>query len=189
MNDDNDDRKSNRAVALHLTRKLLAAVCGLFGLAACAGNAYPPLATVADVDLGRYLGRWHEIARYPHRFEEGCSGVTADYALNPDGTIAVINSCRLDGEGGRVKQAKGKAKVVDATTNAKLKVSFFWPFYGDYWILKLDPDYRWVIVGEPSRNYVWILARTPQLDDATLKGLVEDIRGFGYDPGRLLFPR
>ena len=149
-------------------------------------NAHPPMETVGQVDLNRYTGRWYEIARYPHRFEEGCSSVSADYSFAEDGTISVLNQCRLVKEGGKVKKAQGRAKVVDRATNAKLKVSFFWPFYGAYWILKLDKNYQYAIVGEPSRKYVWILSRTPEMDSTMYMKLVKDIERFGYNPAKLI---
>lgn len=147
-----------------------------------------PPDTVSFVDLSKYTGRWFEIARYPHRFEKGCAGVTADYSLELDGTIAVINTCRQE-DRGKIKTAQGWAKVVDTQSNAKLKVSFFWPFYGDYWILKLDPDYRYAIVGAPSRKYVWILSRTPTIPDELLGKLIQEICSFGYDPARLIITK
>ncbi|MBC8318303.1 MAG: lipocalin family protein [Desulfobulbaceae bacterium] len=148
-----------------------------------------PLDTVPAVDLSQYTGRWFEIARYPHRFEKGCSAVTADYNMKADGTIEVLNQCRLEEDGNRIKKAHGTAKVVDTQSNAKLKVSFFWPFYGDYWILKLDTDYKYVIVGTPSREYVWILSRTPMISEQLLEELIKDIRSFGYDTDRLIMTK
>ncbi len=162
---------------------LVVAVALLLG--ACRKN-YQPMDTVKDVDLTRYIGKWYEIARYPHRFEEGCSSVTADYTLQDDGTIRVVNRCILLEQGGKEKQAEGKAKVVDKVSNAKLKVSFFWPFYGDYWIVKLDDDYQYAIVAEPSRKYVWILARTPQMNSDLYDKLVSEIDNLGYDPKQLI---
>ena len=157
------------------------------GLTGCLKkNIHPYLPTVEKVELERYVGRWYEIARYPHRFEKGCSSVTADYSLQEDGTLLVLNSCCLESEGGRIKKAEGRAKVVDQVTNAKLKVSFFWPFYGDYWILQVDPDYQYAIVGEPTRKYVWILSRTPVINDRLYDNLVKNISSYGYDPGNLI---
>jgi apolipoprotein D and lipocalin family protein len=98
-----------------------------------------------SVELERYLGRWYEIARYEQRFERGCTAATADYSLRPDGNVDVVNRCRKAGE---TSEARGIAKVVDRRSNAKLKVSFFRPFYGDYWILDHADDYSWSIVGE-----------------------------------------
>lgn len=161
----------------------------IFLLAGCLKkNVHPPMETVGQVDLNRYTGRWYEIARYPHRFEEGCSSVTADYTLAEDGTISVLNQCRPIEEGGKVKKAQGRAKVVDTTTNAKLKVSFFWPFYGAYWILKLDENYQYAIVGEPSRKYVWILSRLPDMENPLYLELVKEVERFGYDPAKLIKP-
>jgi apolipoprotein D and lipocalin family protein len=109
------------------------------------------------VELERYLGRWYEIARYEQSFQRGCEGVTADYSLRRDGKIDVLNRCRKSG--GKLSEARGIAKIIDTTTNAKLKVSFFRPFYGNYWALDHADDYTWAVVGEPSGRYLWILAR------------------------------
>jgi apolipoprotein D and lipocalin family protein len=110
---------------------------------------------VPAVDLKRYAGRWHEIARLPNRFQRDCAGdVTATYTLRPDGKIAVLNECRA--ADGRTKSARGTARVASKQgPNTKLKVSFFWPFSGDYWIIGLDPDYRWALVGGSGRDYLW----------------------------------
>lgn len=144
-----------------------------------------PLNVAKHIDLQRYLGLWHEIARYPHRFEDGCRKVTAEYSLNGDGSISVLNQCVKDD--GTKSSARGRAKVVDPISNAKLKVSFFWPFYGKYWILKIDPDYQYAIVGEPSRQYLWILNRTTEIDQALLQKLIEEISDMGYDPKKMIF--
>jgi apolipoprotein D and lipocalin family protein len=144
-----------------------------------------PLEVVESVDLERYLGRWYEIASYPMFFQRGCTATTADYSLREDGLIKVINSCRKGSLDGKLKQAKGKAKVVDTATNAKLKVSFFGPFWGDYWIIDLDPDYRWAVVGGPKRKYLWILSRTPQMDEALYEEIISRLPAKGYDPKRL----
>jgi apolipoprotein D and lipocalin family protein len=114
------------------------------------------------VDLSRYAGKWYEIARLPNRFQRDCAcNTTATYTLRADGKITVLNECRQ--ADGRQKSAKGTARVADATgLNTKLKV--FWPFSGDYWITDLDPEYRWAVVGEPGRRYLWILSRQPQMD-------------------------
>ena len=126
----------------------------------------PPLEVVEPVDLQRYLGKWYEIASYPAWFQKGCTGSTAEYTMTPDGRIQVINRCRKKGLDGPLKESKGKAEVVDTVTNAKLKVWFFWPFKGNYWIIELDDDYQWAVVGEPGRKYLWILSRTPVMDEA-----------------------
>jgi apolipoprotein D and lipocalin family protein len=145
----------------------------------------PPLKTVDHVDLNRYLGKWYEIARYPNRFESVCaSDATAEYTMDAPGKIQVRNSCRK--ADGTERVSKGTAKVVDAATNAKLKVTFFWPFYGDYWIVDLAPDYSYAVVGEPSRKYLWILSRTPDLPAAVYEKVTARLRDAGYDPARLV---
>ena len=136
-----------------------------------------------SVDLHRYLGRWYEIARYEQSFQKGCEAVTADYSLQPDGTIIVLNRCR---KAQGATEARGTAKVVDRLTNAKLKVSFFGPFYGDYWVLDHADDYNWSIVGEPSGRYLWILAREPTPSEATVNGLIQRAGSIGYDTSMLL---
>jgi apolipoprotein D and lipocalin family protein len=145
----------------------------------------PPLEVVDSVDLDRYLGRWHEIASYPAWFQKNCTAVTADYSRRDDGVIEVINSCRKGSLDGKLKQSTGRAKVVDEGTNAKLKVSFFGPFWGPYWIIDLDPDYQWAVVGAPSRKYLWILSRTPEMDDAVYDAIISRLPAKGYDPARL----
>jgi apolipoprotein D and lipocalin family protein len=150
-------------------------------------QAPAPLQTVPKVDLNRYLGVWYEIATIPQRFQKGCTGVTAVYSLRPDGKIDVLNQCHQDSLNGKFKQAHGKAWVVDKQTNAKLKVQFFWPFSGDYWIIELDSaGYQYAVVGHPARKYLWILSRTPQMDEALYQELIIRLRDtHGYDVMRL----
>ena len=159
---------------------------GALGSASAGSAAEPePLEVVPSVDLDRYLGRWYEIASYPNWFQKNCTGVTADYSMREDGLIEVINSCRKGSLDGKLKQAKGRAKVVDATTNAKLKVSFFGPFWGPYWIIDLDPEYQWAVVGDPKRKYLWILSRTAQMDEELYEAVLSRLPGKGYDPAKL----
>ncbi len=138
---------------------------------------------VEKVDLGRYMGTWHEIARFPNRFQRGCTCTTATYSLRTDGRVKVVNRCGTTA--GPAKQSEGWAKVVDPASNAKLRVTFFWPFFGDYWILALDPDYRQVLVGTPNRRYLWILAREPRLEEAAYQALVARAAALGFDVARL----
>jgi apolipoprotein D and lipocalin family protein len=140
----------------------------------------PPLEAVPEVDLERYLGTWYEIASYPQRFQEGCTGTTATYTLQSDGEIGVLNKCRKGSLDGPEDVAEGRARVVDRETNAKLEVSFFGPFWGDYWIIDLDPDYQYAVVGHPSRDYLWILSRTPTLDEATYAGILSRLEKMRY---------
>jgi apolipoprotein D and lipocalin family protein len=150
-----------------------------------AAKSDSPLTVVDVVDLNRYLGMWYEIASYPSWFQKGCTASTAEYSLLSDGKIQVINRCHKDSLEGPLKVSKGKAEVVDAATNAKLKVWFFWPFKGNYWIIDLDPDYQWAVVGEPSRKYLWILSRTPTMDETVYQGILERLPQKGYDPAKL----
>ncbi len=159
---------------------------GFLVLTACAGHKdgrRPPPQTVSFVDLARYTGTWHEIGRYPNSFQRQCGSATAVYELRENGTMAVINRCATQ-EG--VKEVRGAAKVVDRQTNARLKVSFFWPFCGDYWILALGSAYDYAVVGTPDRRYLWILSRTPTMDRHLYAKLLETSRELGFDPGRIV---
>ena len=155
------------------------------GGAALSGAETKPLDAVAHVDLRRYLGTWYEIATIPQRFQKGLVGVTAHYSFRADGKIDVVNAGRKETLDGKVKSVRGKAWVVDKTSNAKLKVSFFWPFSGDYWIIDLDKDYQWAVVGHPSRTYLWILCRTPQMGPALYDELLGRIAAKGYDLAKI----
>lgn len=152
---------------------------------AFADSKPPELQTVAHVDLTRYVGRWYEIGRYANRFERDCDrDVTATYTRFENGELEVVNSCiQADG---KPKVSKGKARIVDEQTNAKLKVTFFWPFYGDYWIVDLDPQYRWVVIGEPRRKYLWVLSRHPHMDAALYDQITSRLAGKGYDASKLM---
>ncbi len=144
-----------------------------------------PPERVAHVDLARYVGLWHEIARIPNRFQKQCAwGVTAEYELRPDGRIDVINRCHK--KDGSVDQAKGLARVVDTATNSRLKVSFFsifgWrPVWGDYWIIDLADDYSYAVVCSPDRKYGWILARKDHLPADVLDGIFARLHEQGFE--------
>jgi len=160
----------------------------IFGLAVIISSVFVALAAeerknelevVQAVDLSRYVGRWYEISRLPNSFQKKCfDSVTADYAMRLDGQIEVINRCRK--ASGEYTTAKGRAKIVDKKSNAKLKVTFFWPFYGDYWILDLGPNYEYAVVGEPGRKYLWILSRSPQMDETLYRQLLEKMAARGF---------
>jgi len=138
------------------------------GLAFAYAEGSSDLTTVPSVDLNRYVGQWYEIARYPNRFQKQCAGdVTATYTAIGDSKIEVLNSCR--NKDGRNEIAKGKARVADPNSKARLRVTFFWPFYGDYWIIGLDPEYR-----------------SPQMDESDYRRAVSIVREKGYDPSKLV---
>ena len=150
--------------------------------------------TVAHVDLERYLGLWYELARLPMKYEdEAASDITARYSLKPNGRVKVDNRA-FDADDKPV-QAIGEATAVD-DSNARLKVSFLpaalrWlPFTsGDYWILKLDADYRTALVGSPDRRFLWLLSRTPDLPDAEREAFLDEARRQGFDLAALIVPR
>lgn len=156
---------------------LAAAAWLLAGCSASAPSA--PLQPVTTVDLGRYGGRWYEIAMLPNKFQAQCVADTQAHYRSVDGDIEVVNRCRQ--ADGTLSEATGVAKVVADSGNAKLRVSFFRPFYGDYWVLALPDDYRWVLVGEPSRKFGWVLARTPQIAAADLAEAMARADALGYD--------
>jgi apolipoprotein D and lipocalin family protein len=142
------------------------------------------VSTVPAVDLDRYTGVWHEIAKIPNRFQNQCArGTTAEYTLRDDGRLTVLNRClKADG---KASEAEGVARIEDTATNAKLKVSFVsflgWrPFWGDYWVIGLDEAYGWAIIGTPDRKYGWVLARTPTLADETMSEVRSIIESNGY---------
>lgn len=149
-------------------------------------NGLPQLTTVNRVDLNRYIGLWYEVAKIPNKFQDQCAyGTTAEYKIDEDGDIIVTNSCY--DKNGKLDAAEGLAKVVDKNSNAKLEVSFFSivgirPFWGDYWIIGLDENYQWAIVGTPSRKYGWVLSRTPVLSDETMREIFERLRSQNYNP-------
>ncbi len=169
----------------------LTALLAAFTLSACAlspgpvGNAAVPQ-PAKPVAIDAYLGKWFEYGRYEASFQKGCEGVTAEYSLREDGKLSVVNSCYKGSLSGEFDQATGKAKLVGGAQGAKLKVSFFGPFYGDYWVLdrgEAGPDgrYPWSIVGEPSGRYLWMLTREAQ-PSAELRAQLETrVRELGYD--------
>lgn len=168
-----------------LIRKTSLFVCLFLGFNFCSSASYSdqPLPTVSYVDLNKYLGSWFEIAKIPNRFQKNCLGSKATYSLNKDATIKVFNECQL--ANGKVDSVTGKAKVADKNTNAKLKVTFV-PFFGflfaaDYWILDLDKNYEYVLVGNKSRKYLWILSRTPVLNNLIYYKLLIKAKILGFD--------
>lgn len=169
-----------------------ALLLSFFVLLTAVGNAQEkstqPLEVVPSVDLNRYTGTWYEVARLPFRFQTQCVGdVTATYTLLDDGTIKVVNRCR--NQNGEMDEAVGRAKLASKDgPNTKLKVRFapaflsIFPFvWGDYWIIDLAADYSYAVVGEPERRYMWILSRTPVMDETTFQGIVDRAKQKGYD--------
>jgi len=147
--------------------------------------AQAPVVSVPSVNLARYSGKWFEIASFPMFFQRNCVGdTTAEYAPAKNDAIGVLNRCRTESG---YDEAIGTATVVDGFGNSRLKVSFFWPFKADYWVIGLDPDYRWAVVGNPDRKYLWILSRTPQLAATETAAALESARGQGYDLTQLRF--
>lgn len=162
--------------------------CILLATLAWAGlpaRAQTPVASVAEVDLARYVGKWYEIASFPMYFQRNCVGdTTAEYAITPERELAVTNRCRTDSG---FDEAQGRAWAVTGGNNARLKVSFFWPFRSDYWVIGLDTDYRWAVVGNPDRKYLWILSRTPQLERSLLDAALKAATLQGFDLKQLKY--
>jgi apolipoprotein D and lipocalin family protein len=148
---------------------------------ACQSHA--PLAVVPEVKLQQYKGLWYEIASFPQSFQKGCSCTTAEYRLEKD-YVRVINRC-WKAEKEEWDVAKGKAFVTPNSNNAKLKVQFFWPFRGKYWIIELASDYSWAVVGHPNRDYLWILSRKPQMEEEVYNDLLKRVEEKGFDVSRL----
>ncbi|MBT8427461.1 MAG: lipocalin family protein [Erythrobacter sp.] len=174
-----------------LTRACLALLIASMATAACVGKPGPvgnPIVPqpAKAVAIEAYLGKWYEYGRYEAPFQRDCEGVTAEYSLRDDGKIRVVNSCFKGSLDGEFDQSTGRAKIVDDSEGAKLKVSFFGPFYGDYWVLDRGPldtdgEYIWSIVGEPSGRYLWMLTREPRPAPETRALLESRVRELGYD--------
>jgi apolipoprotein D and lipocalin family protein len=173
-------KKRSRVVSV----KLVAAAVAAGLVSGCV--TYPPLETVGEVDVERYAGKWYEIARYPNNFQQGCVGTTATYTLLDNGRIEVLNRCRQGALDGPVEEIRGTARVTDPETNAKLAVTFFFPFEGPYWIIQLGDDYAYAVVGEPSRSLLWVLSRTPTLPPDVFAAIEARLVEQGYDPERLM---
>jgi apolipoprotein D and lipocalin family protein len=166
---------------------LAAAVCAAF-CSGCSVGAPEGAVPVTGFELERYLGVWHEVARLDHRFERGLTQVTAEYSLRPDGGVKVLNR-GFKAAKSEWKEAEGRAYFTGDKGTGQLKVSFFGPFYGGYNIIDLDKDgYRYALVCGPSRSYLWILAREPELPEADLKRLLDKAASLGFDTGALVYP-
>lgn len=172
---------------VEIMKHILILLCTLMGLSGCqeeGGSTRIDNRTVQTLDIPRFMGKWYEIARYDHRFEKGMDRVSATYRLLENGRIEVLNAGYKDG---KYKEIKGKAKQPDANDPGKLKVSFFLWFYADYYVLDIDPDYRYVLIGSSSDKYLWIMSREETLPDEVLEELLDKLRKRGYDTDRLVF--
>ncbi|PIE50408.1 MAG: lipocalin [Flavobacteriales bacterium] len=141
---------------------------------------------VKELDIQKYLGKWYEIARYDHSFEEDLVGVNVNYSMRKDGKIKVVNSGYKKTLNGEFSQAIGKAKIPNPDVPSKLRVSFFWIFYADYFVLDLDKNYQWSVVGSSSDKYLWILSRTPQMKKEVYDDLIKKLKERGYDTSKLI---
>jgi len=170
---------------------ILSSMLAISGLGNSAwANNEEPLTTVHHVDIPRYMGVWYEIASYPQWFSRGCFNTSATYTLRADNKVDVLNQCHKGSPTGPLKTAKGVAYVANTDTNAELKVSFFWPFYGDYWIVELGDDYEYAVVSEPGRSTLWILSRSTQMDRGTLDALLDRLKNVhGFDLSKLKYTR
>ena len=164
---------------------LTVCIFGTVSIAGAAPSDPAPVQSVAKVDLSRYMGRWYEIARLPNRFQKGCAGSDTDFSLRDDGQITVINTC-LDEKDGSSRQSKGHAWVVDPASNARLKVSFFWPFRSDYWIIGLGKEYEYSVVASPNRKYLWILSRSAKMSDDLYADIMQRVELQGFDIKKVL---
>jgi apolipoprotein D and lipocalin family protein len=164
--------------------KLIAFFIPVF-LTAASGLCAQSLEAVPHVDLQKYAGKWYEIASYPTCFQKHCTMTTADYTLTDKGYMIVENRCNRDSLNGKKSYIKGKAFVVKNSGNAKLKVQFFWPFRGKYWIIDLADDYSYAVVSQPNQKYLWILSRTPQMKVAVYDQLIFMLKVKGFDVTKL----
>ena len=144
------------------------------------------LETVSYVDPIKYSGLWYEIASFPQRFQKGCHCTTAEYKLHPKGYIIVENKCRKDSVDGKVASIKGKAFIEKNSGNAKLKVQFFWPFKGKYWIIDLAEDYSYAVVSHPNMQYLWILSRSDEIPEEKYLKIIEKLKHKGFDTSKLI---
>lgn len=143
------------------------------------------LVTVSDVNIKKYCGRWYEIASYPQRFQKGCTCTTAEYTFTNKDYVIVENRCSKGSVHGKESYIKGKAFVEKGSGNAKLKVQFFWPFRGKYWIIDLADDYSYAVVSHPNRKYLWILSRTPGINENVYRGILKRLAEKDFDISKL----
>jgi apolipoprotein D and lipocalin family protein len=178
---------TNRKNLLIAAAAVAAGAAATYWLRRPKAQQHDPLPTAPLVDLNQYMGEWFEVARLPVSYEENCVGTKAVYTMQPDGSVRIINTCHKGGLDGPLKIAKGRATVADRQSKSKLKVSFFWPFTGDYYILEVGNGYEYALVGDPSREHLWVLSRTPQMELQLLHNLVGKAQRLGFDTGRLIY--
>ena len=171
-----------------VSKSLILPALACFFLFACSTTTkrldLSPLQTVNTLEVDRYLGTWYEIASFPQSFQKGCSNTTATYNLREDGLIEVVNRCTRKG---KETEARGRARVVDTADPTKLQVSFFGPFWGDYWVIDLGSAYEYAVVGHPGRDYLWILSRTPTMAPEIYEGILARLEAKQYELDRLQF--
>jgi apolipoprotein D and lipocalin family protein len=165
---------------LRIMAAIAVLIFGTVTFAATGVSVPPPIESVAMVDQSRWMGRWYQIARLPNRFQKGCIGSYTDFSLRDDGQINVINSCRNEKDGSP-RQSKGHAWVIDPASNARIKVSFFWPFRSEYWVIGLGKEYEYTVVASPNRKYLWVLSRTPTMNDDLYSDIIKDVEQQGFD--------
>lgn len=164
-----------------MIRTLMLSLCSVF-FSNCSSQE---LETVSYVDLNKYTGTWYEIASFPQRFTKDCHCTTAEYGLSEEGYITVKNKCKKGSINGKETSITGKAFVDDEVSNAKLKVQFFWPLKGKYWIIDLADDYSYAVVGHPNRESLWILCRKPQMDESIYNAIIARAKTIGFDVSKL----
>lgn len=169
----------------HLQVQLIAALVGFVFLFITTIAMAQTLETVPNVDLEKYAGKWYEISSFPQRFQKGCHCTTAEYTPTDKGYIIVENRCNRDSITGKQSYIKGKAFITKNSGNAKLKIQFFWPFRGKYWIIDLADDYSYAVIGHPNRNYLWILSRTAKMDETVYASILKKLAEKGFDTSKL----
>jgi apolipoprotein D and lipocalin family protein len=165
-------------------------VVGVLALAVAGAASASPPPPSKPVDLGRYFGRWYEIARVPNRFENGaeCEAPTADYKQNPDGQITVVQTCHKGSASGAEVIYRAAGHILDPGVNARLKLTFFFLMSREYWVLDYARDYQWAIVGDPTGRFLWLLSKEPTVPETTRADMLQRARALGYDIARLEFP-
>ena len=166
------------------THSLLATIFPVILLGACEKKAALP--TIDTIDINMYAGTWYEIERLPNRFEKDLNCVSATYTLREDGKIDVLNRGQKISDPGTFKEIKGMAWQPDKGKPGALKVRFFWPFAGDYYIIELSPLYQYALVGDPSRKYLWILSRAVSLDETTIRELKDKAKSLGFNTDEMI---